>query len=215
MLSEAAREKAAESREGQRKNRPGATPRSRSRPSPGHVSPCCGREPRSDSGRLARLLARLLGHPVKWVEDRREHFLCAIQERDQYWDVEIALDATASILGVLASCQLFVGAPGHGPSDVHLETDPNRFLADITAYSSSPDETWGDPFLTASGRPVADGVVACPRRLPFGTRVRIGKRTYTCWDRLHPKYDDRFDIWKPSKEDALQFGRQRLIVVVL
>jgi carbon-monoxide dehydrogenase large subunit len=46
------------------------------------------------------LLARLLGRPVKWVEDRREHFLCAIQERDQHWDVEIALDANASILGV-------------------------------------------------------------------------------------------------------------------
>src|SRR6516164_8517102 len=29
------------------------------------------------------LAARLLGRPVKWVEDRREHFLTSIQERDQ------------------------------------------------------------------------------------------------------------------------------------
>ena len=41
-----------------------------------------------------------LGRPVKWIEDRREHFLCATQERDQYWNVAIAVDADAKILGV-------------------------------------------------------------------------------------------------------------------
>jgi carbon-monoxide dehydrogenase large subunit len=44
--------------------------------------------------------ARDLGRPVKWVEDRREHFISAIQERDQFWDVEIAVDADAKVLGV-------------------------------------------------------------------------------------------------------------------
>ena len=46
------------------------------------------------------LAARLLGRPVKWIEDRREHFLTSIQERDQYWDLQIALDDSATILGV-------------------------------------------------------------------------------------------------------------------
>jgi carbon-monoxide dehydrogenase large subunit len=41
-----------------------------------------------------------LGRPVKWIEDRREHFLCATQERDQYWDVAIAVDGDGKILGV-------------------------------------------------------------------------------------------------------------------
>jgi aerobic carbon-monoxide dehydrogenase large subunit len=41
-----------------------------------------------------------LGRPVKWIEDRREHFLCATQERDQYWEVAIAVDAEARILGL-------------------------------------------------------------------------------------------------------------------
>jgi aerobic carbon-monoxide dehydrogenase large subunit len=41
-----------------------------------------------------------LGRPVKWIEDRREHFLCATQERDQYWEVAIAVDKNAKILGV-------------------------------------------------------------------------------------------------------------------
>src|SRR6185312_13662104 len=44
--------------------------------------------------------ARLLGRSIKWIEDRREHFTNAAQERDQYWDLEVALDADAKILGI-------------------------------------------------------------------------------------------------------------------
>lgn len=44
--------------------------------------------------------ARATGRSVKWIEDRREHFLGAIQERDQYWSLEIAVDAEAHVLGV-------------------------------------------------------------------------------------------------------------------
>jgi len=43
------------------------------------------------------------GRPVKWIEDRREHFISTTQERDQYWDAEIALDETGRILGVRGS----------------------------------------------------------------------------------------------------------------
>lgn len=44
-----------------------------------------------------------LGRPVKWIEDRREHFISTTQERDQYWAAEIALDADGKILGVRGS----------------------------------------------------------------------------------------------------------------
>jgi carbon-monoxide dehydrogenase large subunit len=44
--------------------------------------------------------AKMLGRPVKWIEDRRENFLATHQERDEYWDVEIAVDANAKILGL-------------------------------------------------------------------------------------------------------------------
>jgi aerobic carbon-monoxide dehydrogenase large subunit len=43
-----------------------------------------------------------LKRPVKWVEDRREHFLSATQERDQFWNVEMALDAEGMVLGIRA-----------------------------------------------------------------------------------------------------------------
>ena len=41
--------------------------------------------------------------PVKWVEDRMEHFLSAIQERDQFWEVEIACGAGGEVLGIRGS----------------------------------------------------------------------------------------------------------------
>ena len=44
--------------------------------------------------------AMALNRPVKWIEDRRENFVATHQERDQYWDMEIAVDADAKILGV-------------------------------------------------------------------------------------------------------------------
>lgn len=44
--------------------------------------------------------ARLLRCPLKWIEDRREHFLGAIQERDQHWTVEIAVGRDGRLRGL-------------------------------------------------------------------------------------------------------------------
>ncbi|MGH2454244.1 MAG: aerobic carbon-monoxide dehydrogenase large subunit [bacterium] len=44
--------------------------------------------------------AMTLGHPVKWIEDRREHFVATNQERSQIHDAEIATDRDGRILGV-------------------------------------------------------------------------------------------------------------------
>jgi carbon-monoxide dehydrogenase large subunit len=41
-----------------------------------------------------------LNRPVKWIEDRLEHFVATTQERGQIHDAEIALDAQGRILGV-------------------------------------------------------------------------------------------------------------------
>ena len=46
------------------------------------------------------LAARIVGRPVKWIEDRREHFTATTQERDQFWDMEMALDSEGRMLGV-------------------------------------------------------------------------------------------------------------------
>jgi carbon-monoxide dehydrogenase large subunit len=44
-----------------------------------------------------------LGRPIRWIEDRREHFLATTREGDQYWDASIALDREGRILGVRAT----------------------------------------------------------------------------------------------------------------
>jgi carbon-monoxide dehydrogenase large subunit len=44
--------------------------------------------------------AMRLGRPVKWIEDRLEHFFATTHERSQIHDAEIALDAQGKILGV-------------------------------------------------------------------------------------------------------------------
>ncbi len=49
---------------------------------------------------VTALAARIVDRPVKWIEDRREHFTATTQERDQFWDVEMALDGAGRILGI-------------------------------------------------------------------------------------------------------------------
>lgn len=81
-----------------------------------------------------------------------------------------------------------------------------KVRAIITAYSSSPDETWGDPFITASGQITRNGIVA-NNCLPFGTIVEINGVEFEVQDRKNARYGcEWFDIWQPSKQEALNFG---------
>src|SRR5262249_38991930 len=57
----------------------------------GHVSP---------EDLLIPVLARRLGRPVVWLEDRREHLVCSCHSRDQIHDLEIAFDEEGRILGL-------------------------------------------------------------------------------------------------------------------
>jgi carbon-monoxide dehydrogenase large subunit len=45
-----------------------------------------------------------LKRPVKWIEDRRENFVGTNQQRDQWWNVEVACKANGKILGIRAEC---------------------------------------------------------------------------------------------------------------
>jgi carbon-monoxide dehydrogenase large subunit len=49
---------------------------------------------------LVAFLARKLGRPVRWIEDRREHFLSATHSRDQVHDVEVGFDDDGRILAL-------------------------------------------------------------------------------------------------------------------
>ncbi len=89
----------------------------------------------------------------------------------------------------------------------------------VTAYSSTPWETWGNPFVTAAGTWVKDGIVA-NNYLPFGTKVRMpeiyGDRVFIVEDRMHSRKGNyHFDIWFPSHSEAVNFGVKRTYVEVL
>lgn len=89
-----------------------------------------------------------------------------------------------------------------------------EIVAEITAYTSSVDETDDTPDINASGTQPTDGSIACPRRYELGTAFMIQGKRYTCDDRMNKRYDDRFDIWMKSKSDALAFGIQTLPVEI-
>jgi len=81
---------------------------------------------------------------------------------------------------------------------------------EVTAYSSTVDQCDDTPFITAAQTRVRDGVIACPRYFPFGTKILIKDKIYTCEDRLHQDYVHRFDIWFSTRQAALEFGKQTL-----
>jgi 3D (Asp-Asp-Asp) domain-containing protein len=88
----------------------------------------------------------------------------------------------------------------------------------VTAYSSSPDETDNDPFITATGKFVRDGFAAT-NILPFGTKIKIpslfGDKIFTIEDRMHYRKTNVVDIWMESKEKALKFGAHYVEVIIL
>ena len=49
---------------------------------------------------LLPFLARRLGRPVRWIEERREHLMSATHSRDQLHDVEIGFDDDGRILAI-------------------------------------------------------------------------------------------------------------------
>lgn len=76
-----------------------------------------------------------------------------------------------------------------------------------TAYSSTRDQTDGNPFVTANGERVGPGTMAA-NFLPMGTTVKIGDNTYVINDRMNARYNNKYvvDIWKPSRAEAMQHG---------
>ncbi len=68
----------------------------------------------------------LLRRPIKWVEDRREHFLAAVQERDQYWDLEVAFDDDGRLLGVRG--QMIHDEGAYTPQGINLPYNASTAL---------------------------------------------------------------------------------------
>ena len=48
---------------------------------------------------LIPFLARLVGRPVRWIEERQEHLICSCHSRDQLHEVEVGFDDEGRIIG--------------------------------------------------------------------------------------------------------------------
>lgn len=59
---------------------------------------------------LIPFAAQRLGRPVKWLEDKHEHFMASSHSREQLYDAEIAADAEGHILGIRYQVLIDAGA---------------------------------------------------------------------------------------------------------
>ena len=71
---------------------------------------------------LVPFLARKLNRAVKWVEDRREHFLATNHSRETTCELEIACDQDGTILGLRGEVTIDIGAYARGTGG----TSPTR-----------------------------------------------------------------------------------------
>jgi len=132
--------------------------------------------------------------------------------------IAFVLFITALLLFPASSVVGRTNAPAISAEDDHPPLRPSRLvLAEISAYTSSPDETDSTPDVTAWGTTPENGTLACPSKYPFGTWVRINGKKYQCEDRMHARYRDKevFDMWMASKSEAFKWGRRTLTVEIL
>jgi 3D (Asp-Asp-Asp) domain-containing protein len=100
------------------------------------------------------------------------------------------------------------------------ESQPvRRIRVVITGYSSTEDQTDSDPFITAAGTQVREGIIA-NNLFPFGTKIKLpelyGEKIFVVEDRMNWKKGYyHIDIWFPSYWEAKEFGAKRTYIEVL
>ena len=83
----------------------------------------------------------------------------------------------------------------------------------VTAYSPTEEECDSDPYITAYQKPVREGTIAISRDLEkefgwrLGDKVHIaGLGVFEVWDRMHPRWKKRVDIFFHDTDKAVSFG---------
>lgn len=108
------------------------------------------------------------------------------------------------------------------PISSHSNPEPRvikKLRVIVTGYSSTTFETDDDPYITAAGTQVREGIVA-NNLLPIGTKIKIpelyGDEIFVVEDRMHWKKGHyHVDIWFPSYWQAKNFGAQRTQIEIL
>ncbi|AMN40766.1 xanthine dehydrogenase family protein molybdopterin-binding subunit [Rhodoplanes sp. Z2-YC6860] len=66
-------------------------------------------------------IAMKVGHPVRWIEDRREHLLASVHCRDHFYDLTISADRDGTLLGVEGDVYIDAGAYSLWPTGSFME----------------------------------------------------------------------------------------------
>ena len=66
-------------------------------------------------------LALKVGHPVRWIEDRREHLLASVHARDHYYDLTVSAERDGRLLGLEGDVYIDAGAYSLWPTGSFME----------------------------------------------------------------------------------------------
>ncbi len=149
---------------------------------------------------------------VEGEEDKSSSFPFAVARQAEVKEIPQALEKR---LPLLQENSLL---PTSSPSNPEFQPT-QKIEVVVTAYSSTVDQTDSDPFITAAGTWVKEGIVAS-NLLPFGTEIRIpeiyGEKIFVVEDRMSwRKGEYHIDIWFPSYWEALNFGTKRTYIEIL
>lgn len=144
----------------------------------------------------------------KEAESRKLVLSTAILPEESYSELKLEPKAVAKAKPKVAAA----------PQAVSISTGTNSKWVTVTAYSSTVDQCDSNPFITASGKHVRDGIIAT-NALAFGTKVMFpsvyGNKVFTVEDRMNRRYSDRADIWFETREEAKLFGIKKLEMVII
>ncbi|MET0968846.1 MAG: xanthine dehydrogenase family protein molybdopterin-binding subunit, partial [Tardiphaga sp.] len=66
-------------------------------------------------------IALTCGHPVRWIEDRREHLIAAVQAREHVYDMTLYAERNGRVLGIKGEVFVDAGAYSLWPSGPYME----------------------------------------------------------------------------------------------
>lgn len=67
-------------------------------------------------------IALKCGHPVRWIEDRREHLIASVQAREHFYDMTIYAEKNGRVLGIKGELFVDAGAYSLWPSGPYMES---------------------------------------------------------------------------------------------
>lgn len=170
-----------------------------------------------------RVITRLIRRALRKIKKRKHPILLLIILFQLIFPQHVAAEANAQADSVdpitIAFEKYSTDVDGnHLPDTAARQAQHTRWVT-LTAYSSTVDQTDGDPFTTASGAKVHDGVIAM-NGVPFGTKVRFpevyGDKVFTVLDRMNARYGSTIaDQWMETREAAIQWGARVVKMEIL